>query len=120
MGVVSMVVLKPDINQVADRLKVLADPTRLRVFSLLMEGTFCNCELGDELGIAPNLISHHLSVLRRAGLVETRRDPLDSRWIYYSVNRKSLAALASELQFVFDPARIGGRVPQCGPSAAQS
>lgn len=115
-----MVVQVPDIQQVAERLKVLADPSRLRVFSLLLDGTFCNCELGDELGMAPNLISHHLSVLRRAGLVETRRDPLDSRWIYYSVNRDALAELASQLQLFFDPSRLGARNPQCGPSAGQT
>ena len=114
-----MVTHVPQVEHIARQLKVLADPSRLRVFSLLLGGTFCNCELGDELGLAPNLISHHLSVLRRAGLVETRRDPLDSRWIYYSVNRDALADLASQLQLFFDPSRIGARNPQCGPSAGQ-
>lgn len=109
-----------NVEQVAQRLKVLADPTRLRVFSLLMDGTFCNCELGDALDMAPNLISHHLSVLRRAGLVETRRDPLDSRWIYYTVNREALTDLAAQLQLFFDPSRLGSRAPQCGPSAGRN
>ncbi len=114
-----MVIQIPDVEQVAPRLKVLSDPSRLRVFSLLMDGTFCNCELGDALNMAPNLISHHLSVLRRAGLVEARRDPLDSRWIYYSVNADALADLASHLTLFFDPARLGSRAPQCGPSAGK-
>ncbi len=107
-----------DVEQTARHFKVLGDATRLRIFNLLMEGTFCNCELGDALEMAPNLISHHLGVLRHAGLVETRRDPVDSRWIYYSVNREVLTDLAAHFQAFFDPSRIGTRDPQCGPSSA--
>ena len=40
--------------------------------------------------MAPNLISHHLSVLREIGLVNAERDRVDSRWVYYSVNRMRL------------------------------
>jgi ArsR family transcriptional regulator, arsenate/arsenite/antimonite-responsive transcriptional repressor len=43
-----------------------------------MEGVHCNCELGEALDMAPNLISHHLSVLRKAGLVEVERDAFDA------------------------------------------
>lgn len=103
-----------NMEQLAQRLKVLADPTRLRIFNLLMTGTHCNCELGDSLDLAPNLISHHLSVLRHAGLVETRRDPQDSRWVYYSVNSESLDDLRGTLDGFLNPERIQAREPQCG------
>ena len=53
-----------NLQTLADRLKVLAEPKRLLILHLLMEGVQCNCELGDALQMAPNLISHHLSVLR--------------------------------------------------------
>ncbi len=99
----------------ADRLKVLAEPKRLLILHLLMEGVHCNCELGDALAIAPNLISHHLSVLRRAGLVDFERDALDARWIYYSINRTALAELNASFGLFFDPARIKPRRPTCGP-----
>ena len=49
-------------------LKALGDPTRLSIFDLLMEGTHCNCEISERLGLSLSLISHHLSVLRDAGL----------------------------------------------------
>ena len=62
-----------DLQTLADRLKVLAEPKRLLILHLLMEGVQCNCELGDALQMAPNLISHHLSVLRQAGLVDVER-----------------------------------------------
>ena len=82
-----------DLNQMANWLKVLAEPNRLLIFHLLMEGVQCNCELGDGLQMAPNLISHHLRVLREAGLVDVERDALDARWMYYSINRKALEEL---------------------------
>jgi ArsR family transcriptional regulator len=101
----------------AATLKVLADPTRLRIFNLLMEGVQCNCELGDRLAIAPNLISHHLSVLRRAGLIQAERDAGDPRWVYYSIHRPALDALNAAFGAFFDPARIQPRHPACGPAS---
>ena len=102
----------------ADRLKVLAEPRRLRILNLLMEGVQCNCELGEALDMAPNLISHHLSVLRQAGLVDVTRDAVDARWIYYSINRAALQDLNTVLGAFFDPARIQPRRPACGPQGA--
>lgn len=100
---------------VARQLKALSDPTRLQIFDLLMEGTHCNCEIAHELGLSLNLISHHLRVLRQVGLVEGTRDPADERWIYYSVNRAALQALAAAVQRLLDVGRIRERIPQCGP-----
>jgi DNA-binding transcriptional ArsR family regulator len=76
-----------------------------------MEGVHCNCELGEALDMAPNLISHHLSVLRKAGLVEVERDAFDARWIYYSLNRQALAELNTAFGSLLDPARIKPRGP---------
>ena len=56
-----------DLDWLARQLKVLAEPNRLRIVDLLMEGVQCNCELSGALGMAPNLISHHLRVLREVG-----------------------------------------------------
>jgi ArsR family transcriptional regulator len=106
---------KPDLNWLTEYLRVLAEPNRLRIFDLLLGGTRCNCELGSELGMAPNLISHHLGVLRAAGLVDTTRDPQDARWVYYSVNLAALAELHAALGAFFDPARLVSRAPVCGP-----
>ena len=99
----------------AERLKVLAEPKRLLIFNLLMEGLQCNCELGDFLQMPPNLISHHLSKLRAAGLVDVERDAVDSRWIYYSVNLAALEELNSAFGMFFDPGRIKPRRTSCGP-----
>ncbi len=107
-----------NLQAIADRLKVLAEPKRLLILHMLMEGVQCNCELGDALHMAPNLISHHLSVLRQAGLVDVERDALDARWVYYSINRKALDELNEIFGMFFDPARIKPRRPTCGPQGA--
>ena len=65
--------------------------------------------------MAPNLISHHLSKLREVGLVNAERDPLDSRWVYYSVNRTALDELKDTFGAFFDLERIQPRQLTCGP-----
>ena len=107
-----------DLDRLARQLKVLAEPNRLRIVDLLMEGVQCNCELGDALGMAPNLISHHLRILREMGLVEVERDAVDARWVYYSINGSTLAQLAQTFGAFFDSSRIKDRHPACGPQGS--
>ena len=97
-------------------LKLLADPTRRRIFLALMQGETCNCEMVGLLGLPQNLISHHLRQLRQAGLVRARRDAVDRRWIYYAVEREALRRVQRELGLLFDPERISERAPNCGPA----
>ena len=94
--------------------KALSDPNRLRIFAALMSGDSCNCELRDSLGLAPNLLSHHLRALEKAGLVHSRRDRLDGRWIYYTVDREAAARWRTWFSNYLDPDRIQDR-PLCGP-----
>jgi ArsR family transcriptional regulator len=60
----------------------LSDPIRLRILDLLCSGQSCVCDLQDAVGVAPNLLSYHLRVLREAGLVETSRR---GRWVDYDL-----------------------------------
>jgi len=108
----------PQLHELARLLKVLSDPTRLRIFNTLMGGVQCNCELGEALGLPMNLISHHLKVLRKAGLVRYERDALDARWVYYSMDKDALDELRTWLHDFLDPARIQPRLPTCGPTYA--
>ncbi len=107
-----------ELIELAGLLKVLSDPTRLAIFNALMQGVQCNCDLGERLGLPMNLISHHLKVLRQAGLVNMERDEFDARWVYYSVNRQALEELNHAFSAFFDPARIKPRLPTCGPRGA--
>ena len=104
-----------NLQRLAERLKALAEPKRLLIFNLIMEGVQCNCDLGDALQMAPNLISHHLSVLRQVGLVDMERDGFDARWVYYSINRQALEELNAAYAAFFNPARIQPRRLTCGP-----
>lgn len=95
-------------------LKALSEPNRLRIFATLMTGDSCNNELRDKLGLAPNLLSHHLRVLENVGLIHSRRDRVDGRWIYYSVDRDVAGRWQAWFAHFLDPARIQER-PVCGP-----
>jgi ArsR family transcriptional regulator, arsenate/arsenite/antimonite-responsive transcriptional repressor len=106
-----------NLELLARQLKVLAEPKRLLILHHLMEGVQCNCELGDVLQMAPNLISHHLSVLRKTGLVDAVRDPVDGRWIYYSINQQALDELKHAFGAFFDTQRIKPRRLACGPKS---
>lgn len=105
--------------ELAAVLRALADPTRMRIYLLLRQGEACVCEVATTLGLAENLVSHHLGVLRRAGLVWDRRDPSDARWVYYQLDVAALGRLAAEFGALFDPHTLGTRTPTCGPAAAQ-
>ncbi len=103
----------PDLTELANMLKVLSDPTRLSIFERLMQGIQCNCEIGSNLDLPMNLISHHLRALREAGLINAERDPLDRRWVYYSVNPQALARLRERLCAFLDPARAQALQSRC-------
>ena len=61
-------------------LKALADATRLRILGLLLTGEVCVCHIHESLRLPQPKTSRHLAYLRRAGLVDTRREGV---WIYY-------------------------------------
>jgi len=64
-------------------LKALAHPLRFSLFELLADGEKCVCDLVEAKEASQPLVSHHLSVLKRAGLI---RDRHDATWVYYSVD----------------------------------
>jgi DNA-binding transcriptional ArsR family regulator len=60
--------------------KALADDNRTRALMCLRDGELCVCQIIELLELAPSTVSKHLDILRRAGLVESRKE---GRWIYY-------------------------------------
>ena len=75
-------------------LKALAEPRRWRIVELLAQEELCVCHLADDLRIAQPLVSHHLKVLRDAGLVEARKH---RQWTYYRLCAEALAQLTGRL-----------------------
>lgn len=104
-----------DTSKICRVLKVLSEPNRLMILDKIAEGIQCNCELGDALNMAPNLISHHLSVLREVGLIKTNRAIEDARWIYYTIDENRIEEIRTFFYKFFDPDRIKPRHPTCGP-----
>ncbi len=92
-----MSVSKPDTGGLAALLRLLGDDSRLAIMHLLTHGEHCVCEIVEYMGLPQNLVSHHLGILRHAGLVRDRRDPDDARRVFYSLNSDRLAGLRSEL-----------------------
>ncbi len=88
--------LTPDeAEDLAVRLKAIADPTRLRLLSIVLasEGMrACTCDLTEPLGLSQPTVTHHLKRLAAAGLVTGERR---GTWTYYSVVPEALAGLAS-------------------------
>lgn len=94
-----------------DLLKVLAEPLRWRIVSLLAAEELCVCHLVEELGVPQPLVSHHLRALRDAGLVATEKWRY---WTYYRLRPERLADLAATLASVAAaPAPGTSRRPCC-------
>ncbi|HSM56953.1 MAG TPA: metalloregulator ArsR/SmtB family transcription factor [Candidatus Sulfomarinibacteraceae bacterium] len=102
------------LDEVAAVLKALGEPNRLRILDELMKGDTCNAELNEALGLSPNLLSHHLRVLSDVGLITSRRDRIDGRWIYYTVDPDAVARWQHWFSAFLDPDRIQVR-EVCGP-----
>ncbi|MFB4313864.1 ArsR/SmtB family transcription factor [Actinomadura sp. 21ATH] len=83
-------------------MRLLADPLRARIVSLLAGEALCTCHLVEETGAKQTNISNHLRVLREAGLVET--EPC-GRFTYYRLRAEPLEALAERLHGLARAAR---------------
>src|SRR5688500_3522764 len=75
-------------------LKALAEPLRWRILELLATEELCVCHLVEALGIAQPLVSHHLKVLRDAGLVDSERHRY---WTYYRLRPSPVAVLGASI-----------------------
>jgi ArsR family transcriptional regulator, arsenate/arsenite/antimonite-responsive transcriptional repressor len=98
--------------ELAAMFKALGDPVRLRLLSLIAShpgGQACVCEISATFDVSQPTISHHLKLLRSAGLLDSERR---GTWVYYWVIPSALQQLSSVLQ-VDD--FVGATTPGCGP-----
>lgn len=83
--------------ELAEALKVLADPARLRLLSMIAAaegGEACACDLTEPLGRSQPTVSHHLSVLVDAGFLTREKR---GRWAWFRLERERLQALGALL-----------------------
>jgi ArsR family transcriptional regulator len=85
-----------------DLIRVLADPLRLRIVTLLARETLCTTHLVEETGARQTNLSNHLRVLREAGVVET--EPC-GRFTYYKLRADVIAQLAGQFADLAEQAR---------------
>ena len=92
--------------------KAIADENRQRIMHLLCCEWLCVNDVVDKMdGVTQPTVSHHLAVLREAGLVHVRRD---GRQVYYSLNQDEVAVCCGRLMLNFAPERtqaVGVDVP---------
>lgn len=84
-------------TELAAKLKALSDPVRLRLLSVVAShegGEACVCDLSAGIDLTQPTISHHLKVLRIAGLLDSERR---ASWVYYRVNKTALQQLSQLL-----------------------
>ncbi|WP_343710572.1 metalloregulator ArsR/SmtB family transcription factor [Mycobacterium sp.] len=96
--------------------KALGDPVRLRLVSLIAShagGEACVCDISATINLAQPTISHHLKVLRSAGLLGSQRR---GTWVYYWVIPAALQQLSTILQIEDGPA---DRSDVCAEEVAQ-
>ncbi|MCX5527319.1 MULTISPECIES: ArsR/SmtB family transcription factor [Streptomyces] len=85
-----------------DLMRVLADPLRLQIVTLLAKETLCSTHLIEETGAKQTNVSNHLRVLREAGVVET--EPC-GRYTYYRLRPDVIAQLAGQFADLAESAR---------------
>lgn len=80
------------LQRIADRLKAMADPMRLRILHCLQEGERCVNDILADVGGSQANVSKHLSVLRRVGLVDCRREGVN---VFYRITDPTVFAICS-------------------------
>jgi ArsR family transcriptional regulator len=86
--------------------KAVGDPMRLEILRMLTGKELCVCDIMNALPVSQPTISHHLKVLKYAGLVSDRKD---GKWVYYRLNAEAVKSLVRILQELDD----GGAVTAC-------
>jgi ArsR family transcriptional regulator, arsenate/arsenite/antimonite-responsive transcriptional repressor len=84
-------------SELADVLKALADPARLRLLSIIAsspDGEACACNLSDPLGRSQPTVSHHLTQLVRAGILEREQR---GKWAWFRVSAQTLTSICAVL-----------------------
>ena len=102
----SSVIVTPS-GALADMFKALSDSIRLTIMGFLRKGELSELDLADHMEMLPiDLLSQHLAVLHRQGLVKARRDSANGRLTYYSIDKEALAELGRQCRRLFDTSTV--------------
>lgn len=79
--------------------KALADVNRLKILKLLKEGELCACEITVALSNSQSTVSHHLSVLKNAGLIKERKE---GKWSYFRISEGAVIEILNQAKLLTD------------------
>jgi len=77
--------------------KALADVNRLKILKLLKEGELCACEITVALSNSQSTVSHHLSVLKNAGLIKERKE---GKWSYFRLSEGAVIEILNQAKLL--------------------
>ena len=87
--------INKNLATIAEQIKVLGEPNRLKIVCLLKTGPLCVCQIFPTLKLPQNLVSHHLKILLETKLLNNKRI---GKKIIYSINQKKINQLQTELK----------------------
>lgn len=88
-----------DLALIWDLYSLLGEPNKLNIFIMLKEKELCICEIIEKLNIKQNMVSHHVAILRRAWILNSRKD-----WtrVFYSINLDMYEKIKENTKILFN------------------
>ncbi len=80
-------------------IKALSDEIRIRILHLLLKGELCVCKIVQVINIPQSSLSHHLSILKKNGIIQTRKS---GKWNYYSISENISSKYKIILNQIFE------------------
>ena len=93
--------------KLAEIFKALGDETRLDIVIMLKGKELCVCDIIDAFNLSQPAISHHLKILRQAGIIN---DTKEGKWVYYRINQNVFQVIK---QFVHEFEQYGDKQERC-------
>jgi ArsR family transcriptional regulator len=100
-------------TELAQIFKALGDETRLKIVEMLLGKELCVCDILDAFDKTQPVISHHLKILKYAGLVTASRD---GKWIYYSIDPRAIECIAGFVSKMKTDLYLKDRQVPCSPN----
>jgi DNA-binding transcriptional ArsR family regulator len=102
-----MTIYKNDLDDLTVVTKALSDPQRVRILSALKNRELCLCQIVELLQLAQSTVSKHCSILKQAGLVESRKE---ERWMYFKLPEHPSLEVQNVLEWTLQTARSTERI----------
>lgn len=87
--------------------KALSDENRLKIIQMLIGKELCVCEIFENLDLSQPTISHHLKILKYAGLI---KDKKEGKWVFYTLNTEQLKEKYNLSKSVFEEIIKTGKI----------